>query len=233
MCNNNYKKNLDALSKSPLFKNLDIEILKKMIKYFTLKKFNKGDFINCYDSYKDFFIIVSGRLRVDKIDPNSGKYITLYVLSNGDAFDVLPLLDNKEHEVEAVSIDNSEILQVPIDIVRDWIAQYPQFNKEFLPYIINYLREVEEFSAHISFHDTATRLAKLILKHTVEESNYEHNTIRLIHDFTHDALSKMIATSRSVLSTKLQELKHDGIISTKKGSLVVKDFKKLVEKAKK
>ncbi len=109
--------------------------------------------------------------------------------------------------------------------------KHADFNAAFLPYIGNRLRELESFGKSMVFHDTLTRLANLILKFTTKDKNENdaHYKVKLINTLSHEALSELIGTSRSVLSTQMQKLKQEGIIVGEKGSLAVKNMKKLIE----
>jgi len=204
-----------------------------MLKDFTLVTIKKSVTLDSDINMKYFHIILKGRLRLMQVDPMTGKSITLFLLHEGDGFDIFPLLDGKEHIAQPVAVDDMLVLRASLEKVRDWIKIHPGFNEAFLPYIGNRLRELESFSKDLAFHDTLTRLANLILKFTVQEKDEkeEYYKVKLINNLSHEALAELIGTSRSVLSTQMQKLKKDGIIAGEKGSLAVKNIKKLIEKS--
>lgn len=63
-----------------------------------------------------FHFIVSGRIKVFKSNPDTGREHTVFVLSDGDVFDVLSLLHTKPHDVYWEALDTSEILKIPMPI---------------------------------------------------------------------------------------------------------------------
>lgn len=222
---------ISVLKDSPFFARIKPENLKSMVKEFTLVNVKRSTFFDPDINMKYFNIILQGRLRVMQIDPKTGRSITMFLLHKGDGFDIFPLLDGKEHIVQSVAVDNLILLRISIEKMRYLINTYPDFNAAFLPYIGDKLRELESFGKSMVFHDTLTRLANLILKFTEENENGDYYPVKLINDLSHEVLAELIGTSRSVLSTQMQKLKKEGVVMGKKGSLVVKNMKKLIEKS--
>ncbi len=220
---------VSLLQKSPLFENVEEVLLRDMMSHFTCVQLNRSDILESDFGMKYFHIILQGRLKITQIDPHTGKSITIFLLKDGDGFDIFPLLDGEEHVVFPVVVDDLLALRAPLSVVRVWIKEHPDFNSAFLPYVGKRLRELEESHKSNIFHDTKTRLARLILKHTQHDKPQHSKTypVHLIHDFSHETLAELVATSRSVLSTQMKKLREDGVISSKRGLLTVKNLKKL------
>ncbi len=223
--NENYKY-IPVLRESPLFKNLEKETLESMIDEFTLVNIKRSDILDSDLGMKYFHILVEGRLKITAIDHHTGKSITVFLLKEGDGFDIFPLLDGEEHTVFPVAIDNITALRAPLGKIREWIKTHQEFNASFLPYIGKRLRELEDSHKNNIFYDTKTRLAKLILKHTDKnfDKGSKHYPVKLIHDLSHESLAELVATSRSVLSVQMKKLREEGIISSKRGLLTVKNI---------
>ena len=229
-----YQKALETLSKSELFANLDKNILKEIIKHSQECRWQKDETIDPLEATKYLFIIISGRLKLSQIDINSGRSATLFLLSNGDIYDVFSLLDGKEHLVEPVPLDNMELLKLPLERARQFIKEHPKFNEAFLPYLGKRMRELEGFSESLVFHDTLTRLANLILKHThkCKDEESKHHPVELINNLSHEAIAELIGSVRTVVSLQMKKLKDEKIVINHKGHLVVKDLEKLIKKCK-
>ena len=221
-----------VLKQSTLFGKLDPELLQSMIAECTEVQWKKAETLDHDIGMKHLYIIISGRLKITHIDPESGRSLALFLKSSGDLFDVFSLLDGKEHVVFPVVMDNMTVLRIPIERAREWILEYTQFNESFLPYLGKKMRELEAFGTSLVFHDTTTRLANLILKHTdaSKENSYDHYPVTLINNLSHESLAEMIGSVRSVVSTQMHKLKDEGVIASKRGHLAVKNFEKLVKK---
>ena len=226
-----YHENYKLLRDTDLFNSLDENILKDMIRECKLVFWKKTETINSDIGIKYLHIILDGRLKVTQIDPTTGRSILLFLLEKGDIFDIFSLLDGEEHTTFPIAIDDITALCIPIDRAREWIYEYHIFNKNFLPYLGKRMRELEAFGESMVFDDIATRLSKLILRHVnPKEKLSEHHSVRLINNLSHESLSEMIGSVRSVVSTQMKKLKNEEIILNKRGRLSVKNLEELIKK---
>jgi CRP/FNR family transcriptional regulator len=177
------------------------------------------------------FVIINGRVKMSKINPDNGRELTFFLMSPGDVFDVICLLDEYEHDVALTPLDNIEALYAPIADVRGWIGKHPEFNRAFLPYLGKRIRALEELAADLTLHDTITRLSRLILRHV--NCGEPCKKIKLINDLSHEELAHMIGSVRAVISRHMQKLNNEGIIKSKRKYLEIKEIHSLLEKAKK
>jgi CRP-like cAMP-binding protein len=224
-----YNDAYEALKSSKLFENLDDSLIKEALSKLTPITWQKNEMIDYEICTKECFFIVTGRLKITQVDPISGRTIAPFLLSRGDIFDIFSLLDGQEHEVFPVAIDDVTALSMPIDEAREFICKHPEFNKNFLPYLGEMMRQLESFGSSLVFHDTATRLANLILKHSFTHKNGKCK-IELINNLSHESLAELIGTVRTVITTQLQKLKDENIISHKRGEISIENLEKLINK---
>ena len=116
-----------------------------------------------------------------------------------------------------------------IEDAREFICKYPECSRAFLPYLGEMMRQLEEFGYSLVFHDTATRLANLILKHAYPNKENKH-TVKLINDLSHESLAELIGSVRTVITTQLKKLKEEEIILQKRGEIAIKNLEKLLKK---
>jgi len=174
-----------------------------------------------------FFVLLEGRVKVSQINFENGKEQILYLLSKGDMYDVVSLLDGKAHENMAMALDDVKLLVFPIELFREWIETKPSFNKLFFPYVAKQLREMENLASDLSLYDTTTRLVKLIAKNIEKEGDKQ--TLKLINNLSHDELANLIGTVRKVLNRNLQSLKKEGLIDIRRKEIYIKDSQNLLE----
>jgi len=222
----------NVLKEHNLFRNIAPETLKSILGECQVITWKKADTINSDITNNYLHVIVEGRLKMTQVDPQTGRSIALFILSDGDIFDIFSLLDGKEHIVFPIAVDDLLTLQIPLKRAREWICEHPEFNKAFLPYLGEKMRELEAFGESVVFHDTATRLAKLILKHVIpkELSNEPHHSLKLISSFSHESLAEMIGSVRSVVSSQMHKLKEEEIILNTRGHLAIKNLEELIKK---
>lgn len=227
-----YQEAYDALKTSKLFGVLDETTIRQLLENFKTVQWKKSEIIDHEIGQKYCHFIMKGRLKVTQVDPDTGRTIAPFLLSVGDIFDVFSLLDGEEHIVFPIALDQVTALYLPLDEARQCLCEHPEFNKQFLPYLGDMMRQLENFSASLVFHNTTTRLANLILKHThpSQDQNEGHCEVKLINNLSHESLAEMIGSVRSVVSSQMHKLKEENIIFSKRGHLAVKDFDKLLQK---
>ena len=174
-----------------------------------------------------FHFVVSGRLKIYQINKPTGREFTFFLLQKNDAFDILCLLDGCEHDVYYETLDRVVLLSLPMDVMKRWVVEHPEINKNLLPYLSHQMRTLEEYASNVTLIDIPTRLARLILNNINEESQ----ELELINDLSNEELAHLIGSTRAVVNRHLQEFKNDGIISLGRNKVEVKDLDLLLSKA--
>ncbi|WP_457593620.1 Crp/Fnr family transcriptional regulator [Hydrogenimonas sp.] len=226
-----YREGLDVLKLSRLFGGLKEEELDTILQSGRITTYSKSESIDNDEGIECLNIIIKGAVKLSQIDPQSGRSITPFILHPGDIFDIFSLLDGERHISFPVALDETILLRTDMEEARKWLHEFPEFNKQMLPYLGGMMRELEAFSEALVFDDTATRLAKLILKHThPEKSENNHFPVRLINKISHETLAEMIGSVRSVVTTQLNKMKAEGLILSRRGELLVKELEQLKER---
>ena len=189
--------------------------------------FSKDEMIlSSEELMQKFFFVLEGRIKISQINLKDAKEQILKIMTTGDMYDVVTLLDGKIHENLLHALDEVRIIIFPIDIVRQWMQEDQNFNKILFPYIAEELREREELALDLSFYSISERLIKLISKNINQDNPGKLN---LIHNLPHEVIASLIGTVRKVLNRHIQQLKSDGIISVKRKNIEIKDTQKLLE----
>jgi CRP-like cAMP-binding protein len=156
----------------------------------------------------------------------SAKEQTLFVYRGGDMFDTLILLDNKPHDVLYEVLEPSEVLELPIAKVREWLQTNEKFNQHFFPYIAAQMRHTEALASDLSLYSTSERLSKLLLQNMNPNDNHYYN---LLQNLSKTEIAKLLGTVRHVVERHLKELESEDVIENGRKNIYVKDVKKLLE----
>jgi CRP/FNR family transcriptional regulator len=217
----NTRKYEKVLGNCHLFKNLDKESYTELLSRFHEEKWPKSTCIlNQENWFHNFYIILSGRVKMYQIDPKSGKEITLFLLAKSDSFDLFCLLDGCEHPVFYESLDNVKVLAAPLADVREWLNKNPQHYLNLLNYAGKHIRLLENFVSDISFSDIPTRLIKLLIRNVKEDSN----NLELINDLPNKEIAYLIGSTRAVVNRHLQYLKKCGAIEISRNHVEIKNL---------
>ncbi|MBN1478492.1 Crp/Fnr family transcriptional regulator [Candidatus Sumerlaeota bacterium] len=224
---------LDALKHSALFAGLSDETLATMLVDYRRETYPKGARLLPKQTMELFTVVITGRLELTRTSPESGRQMTLFLMEPGDGFDVISLLDGKEHDIDAVAVEALEVVTAPIGRVRHWMQANPDFNRGFLPYLGHRIRDLENLSADLVLSETVARLARLILLQATPEplpiGSHEPPRLPLINTLSDEAMARMIGSVRVVVNRHIQDFKRLGLISKRHGKLIVTDLEKLHE----
>ena len=222
----------NVLRLSPLFSSLDEKTLQGMLLQFHRETWMKNTTgMDSSQAIDRFYVIISGRMKVCRINPDTGRELTIFLLGPGDVFDVICLLDYQEHVVEVTAMDDLETICTSLDDVRNWIRQHPEFNQAFLPYLGTQIHSLEKLATDLTLHDTYTRLIRLIIRHV--DHKQHQNRLKLINDLSHEELANMIGSVRAVVNRHMQGLRKEGILETSRKHIEVKDLHSLLNKIEK
>ena len=213
-----------TLQQSSFFKDSSVEAIDDLLGLMTAVHWKVKSYKSSPEVSTTFHFIVSGKIKVFKSNPDTGREHTVFVLSAGDVFDVLSLLDTKPHDVYWEALDTSEILKIPIELMRNWINQYPISHKAILYYLGNRMRMLMDVATDVTLHNTLVRLSSLLLKNI----NGETQKLELINNLPNEEIAGLIGTTRAVVSRHIQELKRCGAISVSRKQINVKNLEVLL-----
>lgn len=214
-------KYVEVLKNCYLLHNLDKEPYNELLSRFHEEKWPKSTCVlNQEKWFHNFYIILSGRVKMYQVDLKSGKEITLFLLGKNDSFDIFCLLDGCEHPVFYESLDNVKVLAAPIADVREWLNKNPQHYPNLLNYAGKQMRMLESFASDISLVDIQTRLIKLLIRNVKLDSD----NLVLIDDLPNKEIAKLIGTTGPVVNRHLQILKKKGIIEVSRNHLEIKNL---------
>ncbi len=222
--NPHFTRYLEALKASIFFNKVPSEKLRPLLERMTSHRWKAKTFHNSREVTSSVHFIVSGRLKVFQMHPDTGREHTIFLLSKGDVFDVLYLMDSESHDVYWQAIDEIELLDVNIEEMRHWIIETPSSQNSALSYLAHCMRMLEEAATDIALHSTVVRLANLILRNI---NGYSHK-LELINNLPNEEIASLIGTTRAVVNRHIQELKRCGAISVKRKQIEVENLQLLI-----
>ena len=191
--------------------------------------FKKGeDPLNSADTDIYFYFVMSGKIKIFQIDFHSSKEQTLYMLSRGDMFDVVSLLDGGENRYISEVLEDTELIRLPLEDVKNMILEDSSFRQFFYSYLAKQLRSMEDLAVSLSFYDVYQRVLQLFSNFTYFKD--DKPTLRVIDNLKHEDIASMVGSVRKVVNRAIQRLKDDGIIEVSRKKIHIKNFQKLLEK---
>ena len=212
------------------FGALEPTIQSEISRYTKRLSFKKGETLFGGDELmRYFYIVLNGKIKSYQLNLENGKEQTIFVYREGDMFDTIVLLDGQAHDVMYEALENSEVMQLPIEEVRELLRTNEAFNRMFFPYLAQQMRHMEELATDLSLYSTAERLIKLLLQNLDPNNRLKYN---LIQGLSNTEIAKLIGTVRHVVERHLKALRADGTIETKNRNVQILDATKLLDKLK-
>jgi CRP/FNR family cyclic AMP-dependent transcriptional regulator len=208
-----------------LIQKMDLKSLESFLSLFHEERWPKSScIINQENLSYHFYIILSGRIKMYKVDSNIGKELTLFLLTKNNIFDLNSLLDGSRHDVYYECIDNAKVLAAPMEDVKKWLKDNPEHYQNILPCAGKQLLQLENFISNIIFNDVSTRLLQLILKNV----NPKSQDLELINDLPNKEIANLIGSTRAMVNRHLQKLKQLGTIKLSRKRMEIKNLKMLI-----
>ena len=214
-----------ALRKMSLFATCtDIE-LESIASDFSYKAFKKHTLTIESEAarHRLYLIANNGRMKVSVTNPVTAEDLTVYMLSFGDVFNVMTLIDDEKDYLTAHALDDIEIFYSSMELARHWIQKCPCFSRSLLKHLSKRLRQVQDFNIQRTFYSIEMRLAVLIFQNICGSDA----KVNLLNDLPHSELAKMLGTTRAVVNRNLQKLKKDGLIDIRRKNILVEDYERL------
>ncbi len=212
------------------FGNIGDQLRTEMDRYAQIITFSKKEMIfDADDALSYFYIILGGKVKISQINFNNGKEQTIYLMSRGDMYDTVTLLDGKVHEVLVEILEEGTAMKIPIGKAREWMYDYPLFGEIILKYVSTQLRKVEELATDLTLFDTQERLIKLIIQ-SMESMDEKGKNI--LDGLSHTEIANLIGTVRHVVDRHIKKLKQDGVLEDERRKISLKSREKLLDRVK-
>ena len=198
-------------------------------KHATIISFSKKENPFDVDSLLEwFYIIESGKVKVYDINFKTNREQTLYLLSRGDMYDVIPLLDMREHNLATEILESGRAIRFPLSKVREWMHEFPQLEQLIYRYVAQQMRQVEELALDLSLLETKERLLKLLLKNY---KSIEKRGVDLLSKLSNAEIASLIGTVRHIIDRHIKSLKKEGLLEpeSKKKKLEITNLGKVLE----
>ena len=217
----------ETLKASEPFRHVEDSEIAKLLEGATSQYLPKKTCIlDTKETCHKFYIIVSGKLKVYSYDLYKDRQITLFLLKKSDVFDIFALAGHKRQQIYYETLTKTELISIPIDEMKAWMATNPTYLISFLSYVIKKTGELQKYVTDVILKDTTARLAFLILQHM----NCKTQRIELINDLPNHEWAGLIGTTRAVLNRNLQLFKEEGILKTSRNFIEVTNLELLKEK---
>jgi CRP-like cAMP-binding protein len=172
--------------------------------------------------------VLSGRVRICTYS-TEGREVVLNVISPGEVFGEIAMIDGGERTADAFAMDETELLVLGRRDLMPVLARNPDVCIKLLELMCRRLRWTSEQMEDISFLDLRSRLAKRLIYladyYGEPSGEGDRKNVRI----SQQLLANMIGASREAVNIQLAAWKEEGLISSRRGWITVLDQTRLDE----
>ena len=208
----------DDLKRVPLFSDLSEVELARFTDVAREREYPRNSVILFEDDPGDaLFIVSSGQVKVVLIGED-GREVILSVLSDGDFFGEMSLIDDEPRSAHVIAMKDSSLLVLRRDDFQQQIQLLPSIALKVLKVLVGRLRRADAKIGGLVLLDVNGRVAKLLL-----DLAEEGGGPRITRKLTHHTIAQMIGSSRETVSRAMRELTDRGLIDVSRREITIKN----------
>jgi CRP/FNR family transcriptional regulator, cyclic AMP receptor protein len=220
-----------ALAGSALFQGLDPTDLEGIARAMNRRRYRRHEVIfHEGDPGDALHLVVEGQVKIARESADGGEAIVV-ILSPGDTFGELVLLDGAPRSATAIAVEATETLAMSRSSFAALIDGTGPFRWRVLSGIAQRIRRVTDQLAEVHFLDLSGRLALQLSRLAEETAPGQTADIELRGTLTQSDLAAMIGGTRQRVNQILSDFAEEGLVRQDGGRLVIRDLARLRERA--
>jgi CRP/FNR family transcriptional regulator len=162
-------------------------------------------------------LVLNGMVKVSRID-EKGREVFLYFITEGQscAMTLTSFLRREKSKVRAVTVNETNILTIPVKVVYDINKKYPSWQHFVIETFSNRFDEMIQVLESVSFSKMHERVIQYLLKRAQSQQ-----TKLLV--ISHQEIALDLATSREVISRILKQLEKTQLIEMSRGKITLQE----------
>lgn len=201
----------------PLFKDLEPRIIERLAAYAVTQKakagtplFRKGDLGS------SLYAVCSGSVKIC-VPSEQGKDAVFNVITPGEIFGEIALLDGKERTADAVAIEDCEFMVIERRNFIPLVREHPDIALKLIDVLCSRLRRTSEQVEDVVFLGLPARLAKALLR--LNERSVPASRTKV--PITQREISQLIGMSRESTNKQLREWEQRKWLKLERGGFVI------------
>lgn len=201
------------LQANPFFRGLEPSIVDRLISHAVTRKVKKGAVLfRKDDAGSTLYAVCEGAVRIS-VPSQQGQDAIFNIVSRGEVFGEIALLDGGKRTADAVVIEDSELMLIERREFLPVLQAHPEVAISLIEILCSRLRRTSEQVEDIVFLDLPGRLAKALLQ--LYRRDAATDGIRI----TQRELSQMIGVSRESVNKQLRNWERRKWLKIERGGV--------------
>ena len=205
----------EILKEIPLFSELNMKDLDKILQVATRQRYHKENLILIEEEIgSSMFVILEGRVKISRIS-DDGREVILSILSEGDLFGEMSLLDGHTRSANVTATEESELLVIRRKDFLQMLRDYPQIAINLLKELAQRIRKSDEQIKSLSLQDATGRVASTLVRIAEDSGLFRKGQVEISELPLQQDLANMAGTSRETISRVIKSLMEKGYLKKK------------------
>ncbi|MEO8090847.1 MAG: Crp/Fnr family transcriptional regulator [Gemmatimonadales bacterium] len=184
------------------------------------RRIEAGEFLyHMGEAARSVYLVRGGLIKTSVVSPG-GQELTLRVHKPGEILGELCLCLGERRD-QAVALEKSEVVEIPLDLLIARLRQDPHAALDFASTACAHLVLAYERLRSLSVEPVLGRLTRTLLDLASDLGETTPQGIRIPHHITQEELARLISARREVVSGLLNQLRNAGLISYTRRGLIV------------
>jgi len=213
---------IETLKKSEIFSLLKESEIKRISALFEQIEFKNNETIFLEgDPSEKFYIVAEGNVKVLK-HTMMGKDIILEIMSPGDVFGGVAVLDKKPYPASAQAMESTTAIRISRQNLLKIMEEYPILKLEIVRYFSDKLRDAHEMLKNIATERVEKRIASLLLKLSEKVGIDEGGYRKIDFPLTRQEIAEMVGTTVETCIRTMSKLQKQGMVKSSDGRISIK-----------
>jgi len=212
---------IETLKKCEIFAELTDKELSKISALFEERSIKKDEYIFMEEDPSGWFYILSGgRVKIVK-HSQSGKDIILEIISPGDVFGGVAVLDKKPFPASAQAMESASVVRISRRNIFDLMEEHPVLKLAIVKSFSDRLRNAHEMLKNIATERVERRIASLLLKLSEKVGIDDKGYKKLDFPLTRQEIAEMVGTTVETCIRTMSKYRKEGRVKSSGGRIFV------------
>ena len=217
---------INVLKNIPLFSELSEKDLQRIVQVANKQRYHKENLILIEEEVgSSMFVILDGRVKISRIS-DDGREVILAIMSEGDFFGEMSLLDGHTRSANVTAIEDSELLVIRREEFLQMLHDYPQIAVNLLKELAQRIRKGDEHIKSLSLQDAKGRVANTLIRIAEDYGVFRKGQVEINELPLQQDLANMAGTSRETISRVIKTLIQQGYLKKESGKIIIIDYEK-------
>ena len=215
---------ISSLKYIPLFSELVEDDLRSISKVAVKQNFRKDNMVLIEEEVgSTMFIILDGRVKISRIS-DEGREVILSIMSEGDFFGEMSILDGQARSANVITLEDSSILIIHREDFLQMMHDYPQIAINLLKELAHRLRRSDSQIKSLSLQNATGKVASTLLRIADDSGKIHLGQVEIPKLPPQQDLANMAGTSRETISRVLKSLSEKGYLRKEGNKLIILDY---------